>query len=990
MYIGGRMSLIKEYFELTEKYQNEYGEKTIVFMQVGKFFECYGYRDRDRERSSGDSLSGSRIEECTRVCELKIANKNICVGEKDVVMAGFTLPFLEKYLKYLQEAGFTTVVYTQDEQCPDTTRSLAGIYSPGTYFASDDASVLSNHISCVWIHSLDNKFSLPTLPKGQYIYVGISDVDIVTGKTTVFQYMEPWVPNSPTPYDELERFLSIHNPNEVICISNMPEAALDSILSYVNVRSAMIHKIVLSALTPKPTPMTERALRCEKQTYQKQVLDRFFGENVLDECIEHVFACQSFCFLLDFIYQHNPYLVRRLIPPMIENHSHRLILANHSLQQLNMIGTDKSRPGSKSCIEALLNRCVTPMGRRQFTYALLNPTTDVVFLNREYDATSLLLGVNRDGIRGMLASLRDLSKWNRQMFLNRMPPRHFFSLFQNVETIQWIWEDVYKVSGLFAYLLERNRDFARVVDCCAVWKTAIQTHLDLDKIKEMDMGSSGFEVNFMKPGLDPELDEKVTLYETSVAQLEEIRQYFNTILSKCDGKGTGDYVKLHETEKNCVRLVATKRRCALLKKNLSPEENVTFEMQGASNQSIQTPHIHELCKNIYLIKSDIKNMVERAYHQFVKGLEAWQTEWLILVDFVTVVDMIYTKAHVASLWHYCRPTLVGGDKAEGAFVKATGLRHALIEQIQEDELYVANQVEVGTERTRGVLLYGTNAVGKTSYIKSIGVAIIMAQVGLFVPATSFVYKPYKRLFTRILGNDNVFKGLSTFAVEMSELRVILNQAGSESLVLGDEVCSGTESVSAMSIFVAAVQRLHEARASFLFATHMHEIAQYSEITELTHLRIQHMAVMYDREKDRLIYNRELQEGAGDSMYGLEVCKSLHLPRDFLEQANHLRMKYFPEARNILSLKPSHFNAKKIVGFCEACGNSMASEVHHLQHQREALPDGFIEAEGGSAPFHKNHAANLIALCERCHQLMHREKTQYKKIKTDRGYILGAI
>ena len=135
------------------------------------------------------------------------------------------------------------------------------------------------------------------------------------------------------------------------------------------------------------------------------------------------------------------------------------------------------------------------------------------------------------------------------------------------------------------------------------------------------------------------------------------------------------------------------------------------------------------------------------------------------------------------------------------------MRHCLIEQIQTDEIYVPNDINFGTNGSNGILLYGTNAVGKTSLIRAIGVCIIMAQSGMYVPCSSFVYKPYTAIFSRILGNDNIFKGLSTFAVEMSELRVILRLADENSLILGDELCSGTEMESALSIFVAGLMEL---------------------------------------------------------------------------------------------------------------------------------------------------------------------------------------
>jgi DNA mismatch repair protein MutS len=1009
------MSLIKEYFDLTNKYQREYGPNTILLMQVGSFLECYGYRD-----SKTMALSGSRIEDLSHICELNIANKHVCVGEKNVVMAGFIVPILEKYLKKLQEAGFTTVVYTQDEQCKNTTRSLSGIYSPGTFFSADDSSALTNHIACIWVHYQENKI---TKPKGKIVYVGVSDVDILTGRTTVFQFQEMYM-NSPTTYDELERFLSIYNPSEAIVLSNLPSKETEEIIQYANLRCALIHRIDLSEMEAREKtrthdasfsllPPVSKAKNCEKQVYQREILQRFYEGDPLTDFsdyyyMEHVFACQSFCFLLDFIYQHNPYLVKKLSPPTIENKANRMILANHSLQQLNMIGNaDK---GKYSSVEKMLNRCLTPMGKRQFSYDLLNPITNADALNQEYEITDRLLSSKREDmaqVRQALSDLKDLSKWNRQMFIKKIAPRCFFSLYQNLETIKKIFVFVKECPKRMEYLLQKNADFEKTEAFCQLWQTLIETHVDLELAKEIDQLSS-FETHFMKPGLDADLDKKTSMHKESMTHLESIKNYFNELLAKYEKKMMVDPVKFYETEKNSVRLIATNRRCSILKTLLPKEKeketpivlqdgfvldchqkNVSFELQGGSNQSIQTPQIAELCKTLYLLKSDIKECVDRVYKKFVEGLEGYQHELVTIIDFVTRTDILYTKAHIAATFHYCRPTIQDPNpdpnQNQDSFLEATGLRHALIEQIQQNELYVANDVKLDKS---GVLLYGTNAVGKTSYIKSIGVALIMAQAGLYVPASTFAFRPFKRLFTRILGNDNLFKGLSTFAVEMSELRTILKQADNWSLVLGDEVCSGTESVSAISIFVAAIKKLHQTQVSFLFATHMHEIVKYEEIADMKNVEIKHMSVFYDREKDALVYNRKVEDGPGDSMYGLEVCKSLHLPYDFLEEANQIRMKYFPEAKNILSLKTSHFNSQKIMGLCEACGNKPAKEVHHLQHQKEALEDGFIERTDGI--FHKNHVANLISLCETCHDTIHKEKTQHKKVKTSRGYIVNAV
>ena len=252
--------------------------------------------------------------------------------------------------------------------------------------------------------------------------------------------------------------------------------------------------------------------------------------------------------------------------------------------------------------------------------------------------------------------------------------------------------------------------------------------------------------------------------------------------------------------------------------------------------------------------------------------------------------------------------------------------------------------------------------------------------------------PVIHIFTRILGNDNMFKGLSTFAVEMTELRTILNLADPYSLVLGDELCSGTESDSALSIFTAGLEILHERTSTFLFATHFHEITHYPEITALPQIKMYHMAVHFNKEENILIYDRKLREGSGESMYGLEVCKSLNLPAAFLQRAHDIRLKYRPEKANVLSLSATHFNAKKLVGNCELCQQQKASEVHHLQHQKNASPtknDYIMNASNGQN-FHKNHVANLLNICETCHKTIHKTHSEHKVVKTSEGYRLRKI
>ena len=986
------MALIQEYFELISKYQNDYGEKIILLMQVGAFFEVYGISDKKT-----NTIINSQILEFSRICDLAVVEKNICVGKNNVVMAGVKDIILEKNIKKIQEAGFTAIVYAQDENCKNTSRSLAGIFSPGTYF-QDDTLKLSNNITCIWIDLFENKF----LFKGKFVVIGVANIDIYTGKTSIFQFKEPWV-NNPTTFDELERFISIYNPSEVIIISNLTDKEINNIIDYVDIKCSLIHKINTLTFDKKDSLTLLRVKNCEKQTYQREILNKFY--KIIDFDVffqnfnENNIACQAFCFLLDFVYQHNPYLVNKISEPIFENCSDRLILANHSLKQLNMID-DNNYNGKYSSVSKMLNECLTPMGKRQFLYNFLNPTTNTSYLQSEYDITEHMINNNvkySHFLKQKLSEIKDISKWSRQIFLKKIAPKSFCILYNNLLNIRDIYENVIQDETIVNYLSIHEPNIHNIKHFCNTLLTFIDTNFDFELTKDIEQ-MQYFDINFIKKGVDANLDNKTETIKESEDKLESIRNYFSSLIENKEKKGktkNSDFVKIHETEKNNFSLICTNRRCKLVSSynNVSKDfdflickKDFEFHKQSAANNFIVNEQITKLCKNISTIKISLKEIITTIFYNLVDHFSAFKNEIESINNFITLVDIIYTKASIAQKYNYCKPTIVHAEKS---FINAKNLRHCLIEHLQTNELYVTNDITIGKSCTvDGILLYGTNAVGKTSFIRSLGIAVIMAQSGLFVPCSEFNFMPYNYIFTRILGNDNIFKGLSTFAVEMSELRTILRLADQNSLVLGDELCSGTENTSAISIFVAGIQKLHQTKSSFIFATHLHEIVNYSEITTLESVVFKHMSVIYNKEKDMLIYDRKLKDGPGNNMYGLEVCKSLKLPEDFLEAAFNIRMKYHPEDSSLLSLKTSHFNSKKIMNLCEKCNKNAGKEVHHLQHQNEANENGIINKDG--KVFHKNNVANLITLCEDCHNEMHTKKVQHKKVKTSKGYKITEI
>ena len=1030
------MSLIKEYLELTKKYSEEYGELTIILMQNGAFFEVYGLKDKN------DNIYGCKLSDFSRICDLNIVDKKVPGGDmtidgEQVINAGFKTHLIEKYIKKLQDNGYTIIVYEEEGEDPikkSKIRNKTGIYSPGTYFYPEsEPEQITNNICCLWIES--KKCSVKMGCKN-YIYVGIGLIDIYTGNTCINEYSDEYIKN-PTTFDELERFISIYNPSETIIVSNLQNNDINDIVSFINLKSKSLH--IVNLLESKSNKNIIRANNCEKQTYQTELLGKFYKINDMNTFMgifyDNVYATQSFCFLLDFVYQHNPYLIQKISEPVLENTSKKMILANHSLKQLNIIEDDNYR-GKYSSVSKMLNECITPMGKRKFTYNFLNPVTDEGYLQKEYNIIESLL--SEEGadeykvIKVMLVQIKDIGKIMRQIIIQKVTPKLLHQLYSSICIAKIMYNFVIRNECLKEYLNDKLQEFVSLVDKADNIINYLNDVLILDECKDID-NISKIEKSFIQNGVDSVLDCKIKTLMDSQDQLEACRSYFNSLISNYETstkskkiikkkkiqeddevEDTKEYVNIHETEKNNFSLLATERRCKILDEIIKNNKSVKltynssfsglkteftlsleleYNKQSQLKKTITNNEINGFCKSVGSIKVILIDTVSKVYQTIVKKLQDYQTDVESISMFITYVDLVYTKAFIASKYNYCKPEIVDNDSGK-SFVRATDLRHCLIEKIQQTELYVANDINIGDKNESnnvldGILLYGTNAVGKTSFIRALGISVIMAQSGLYVPASSYKYKPYKYIFTRILGNDNIFKGLSTFAVEMSELRTILRLSNKNSMVLGDELCSGTESISAVSIFVSGVQKLATVGCSFIFATHLHEIIGYDEINSLHNVGMKHMSVIYDKEHDCLIYNRKLQDGPGNNMYGLEVCKSLNLPQDFLDNAHNIRMKYHPESGSILEHRGSHFNTNHITGgMCENCKINLAADVHHLIFQNEADKNGIIKRKGLS--FKKNEKANLMNLCEKCHDEIHKNNKKLKRTKTTRGIIIEEI
>lgn len=303
--------------------------------------------------------------------------------------------------------------------------------------------------------------------------------------------------------------------------------------------------------------------------------------------------------------------------------------------------------------------------------------------------------------------------------------------------------------------------------------------------------------------------------------------------------------------------------------------------------------------------------------------------------------------------------------------------------IREDVLITSFKVEpqgmgdycgFETDKNKRFLFGDFTVTHNSSLMKATGLALIMAQAGLFVPANEFIYSPYTSLYTRVTSNDNLLKGLSSFSVEMLELKAILQRTGPKTLVIGDEVCRGTEHISAISIVASTIIHLSQLDSSFMFATHLHEIATMDRITKLKNVKSFHISVEYDNVTDSLIYDRVLKPGSGESVYGITFAKYIIQNKSFIELAIDIKNELMKKFTEFISGKKSRYCSDLLVYECQICGKEDQKmhisplETHHINFQKDCQ-DGFSI---NKPHIQKNSKANLIVLCNECHDKIHTE------------------
>lgn len=940
--------LFDVYLAFHDQERSKYGAKaSVVGMEVGTFTEFYGTDD-----------VGADVAGLCALLNIVHTRKNKAqpISRSNPSMAGFpTSALLQKYLPVLLRAGKTLSFVTQVTAAPHVTRAVTRVFSPSTYdpaeFWGEGQQQLPTHNRVGPLMSLFVTKMTPNLT------VGLATIDVSTGESTASCESGP----ERSACQAVSNAIDVAAPSEVLLTLVGPtptgpaaQLSYDACLSRLQTRFGLASHtcVVVRTMNRGPTAVEQEEVLRRTFPNKGMLSSRAFSN--LDKLPGE--ATNAFVLGVRFIHDHDSELILgRVRPPRVSDSEVTAVrMPCQTLGQLNITG-------EAGLCRLLCAATRTPAGARLMKRQLMTPTHDRSLLDERLDRMASL---GRDGdvkaVQQLLAGTGDLERsFQRVVSKGRGVSHHW---------VRGVLGSAIRSAG--EALAHSPWAGCDAVAHAAAMQTLIVGHLG--PALDSRHGATDGGDPFFARGVHPTLDLLQDGLASSEAELGRVVGTLNMLA------GGSDHFRLlpcGDTECGCV--TSTPLRLEALKRSAHGRTLPVHAQGHLSPTCIRIAELSSELKPSFVVRHpalDLLVEARRAAHQAfgeAQGL-AWAgfLDGLVhvhalhmheIVEAVSELDVCAANAYNSVTLRLSRPTFVEGDAGR---LDARALRHPLIQSLRHDTEYVANDLALDPDGPcRGMLLYGVNASGKSSLMKSVGVAVLMAQCGMHVAADALVLRPYRSLCTRIGSRDDLERGHSTFVVEMLELRDILAQADAFSLVIGDELCSGTEAISAQSIVAAAIVSLHRERASFVFATHLHGLGALPVLVGLTPpLRVAHLGVRF--VKDTLVYDRRLEEGSGHAVYGLEIAKGLDMPLPFLHIADKTR-RHLMGVEELTPSRRSAYNTRVGVGGCAVCGSvTTPRETHHIRPQASADSAGF------TGHFHKNSAFNLVILCTVCHDDVH--------------------
>jgi len=731
---------------------------------------------------------------------------------------------LQEYLRRLVQLGYRVAICEQVED-PKVARGIVRrevveTITPGVTFADELLEGARNNFIC----------SLCTAPRsrdGLTTAIGVAAADVSTGELRLCV----------TQSAELDAVLARYAPREIL----LPQG---SDLSLPPSRAEAM-------ITEREAWEFDAETAAEDLTrhYRVQSLE---GLGVGSADRVSIAAAGA---LLRYLRELQPAGVPQLARPIVERAAGLMPLDEMTRRNLELVESLRGG-GPEGTLLAVLDRTVTPMGARLLRQWVLAPLTDRAAIEERLQAVALLVddGSDRLTLRSALDGVRDVERLGTQVASERASPRELGALGSSLTRLPEVESIVRQVrrSGP-SMLIDR---LLSEWDDCAVEAQAIR-----NTIVERPPLTIGEEPT-IAAGVDDDLDRLRSLRDggkDGIANIQAAERARTGIASLKVGfnKVFGYYIEV------------TRSNLHLVPNDYQRRQTIT------NGERFVTPALKDFEETILTAGERIEAR-ERALFEALRAKVGSRIGALqCAARALALLDVLAALAEVAAREGYTRPTL-----SDDYALEITSGRHPVVERMMPRDKFIPNDVRL-TDEARVIILTGPNMAGKSTILRQVGLIVLMAQIGSFVPASSARIGLVDRVFTRVGASDNLVRGQSTFMVEMSETSAILHSATARSLVLLDEIGRGTSTYDGVSIAWAVSEHLHDrTRCKTIFATHYHELTQLAQ--DLAAVRNFNVAV---REvNDDVLFLHRLQPGGADRSYGIEVGRLAGLPVAVLDRA----------------------------------------------------------------------------------------------------------
>jgi DNA mismatch repair protein MutS len=467
--------------------------------------------------------------------------------------------------------------------------------------------------------------------------------------------------------------------------------------------------------------------------------------------------------------------------------------------------------------------------------------------------------ISREALRDALDGVRDVERLGSKAAAGRGTPRDLRSLGDSIARLPKVHEALQKTVGSDSFGNGPLESLMARWDACADLADDI-----IATIVERPPITMGDEVS-IKEGVDADLDEWRSLRDggkDSIARIQMDERARTGIHSLKVGYNRvfGYFIEI------------TNSNAHLVPSDYQRRQTLT----GA--ERYVTPALKEFEEKVLTAAERIEERERQIFEALRKRIGSHIRRLQCVAQLTAELDVLSTMAEVAEREGYVRPVVTDGFDLE-----IEGGRHPVVERMMSREKFIPNDVTL-TDDKRMIILTGPNMSGKSTILRQIGLIVLMAQIGSFVPADTATIGVVDRLFTRVGASDNLVRGQSTFMVEMSETSAILHTATRNSLVLLDEIGRGTSTYDGVSIAWSVSEYLHDqVRCKTVFATHYHELTQLTD--EL--VSACNYSVEVKEAGDRVLFLHRLVPGGANRSYGIEVGRLAGLPVAVLERARKL-------------------------------------------------------------------------------------------------------